>query len=202
VNGIAATALGKDPARSAPAHHSPNTLRRVLSRCVLAEAPLRRLSRPQEGSRVTGASRFYLHGGRVDEIVASFNQAAGWAFHHYDLRNHCIMLTDGSGNLLEQYEYDAFGQPYFYNAAGANVGSSAFGNRFLFQGREWLADLKLYDYRNRLYQPRLGRFLQPDPVGMQVEGATVRARGAVLYESRLTEGVREHGAESVSVLPQ
>ena len=35
--------------------------------------------------------------------------------------------------------------------------------RFLFTGREWLKDLKLYDYRNRMYQPELGRFLQPDP---------------------------------------
>jgi uncharacterized protein RhaS with RHS repeats len=26
-----------------------------------------------------------------------------------------------------------------------------------------LSDLKLYDYRNRMYQPELGRFLQPDP---------------------------------------
>jgi RHS repeat-associated protein len=40
---------------------------------------------------------------------------------------------------------------------------SPFGNRFLFTGREWLSDLKLYDYRNRMYQPELGRFLQPDP---------------------------------------
>src|SRR5205085_11756252 len=38
---------------------------------------------------------------------------------------------------------------------------SLFGNRFLFTGREWLPDL--YDFRNRIYQPELGRFLQPDP---------------------------------------
>src|SRR5216110_3097145 len=42
-------------------------------------------------------------------------------------------------------------------------GYSPYGNRFLFTGREWLADLRLYDYRNRLYQPELGRFMQPDP---------------------------------------
>src|SRR5256885_8049196 len=42
-------------------------------------------------------------------------------------------------------------------------GYSPYGNRFLFTGREWLADLRLYDFRNRLYQPELGRFMQPDP---------------------------------------
>jgi len=35
--------------------------------------------------------------------------------------------------------------------------------RFLFTGREWLSDLRVYDYRHRHYQPELGRFLQPDP---------------------------------------
>src|SRR5256714_3409662 len=42
-------------------------------------------------------------------------------------------------------------------------GYSPYGNRFLFTGREWLADLRLYDFRNRMYQPELGRFMQPDP---------------------------------------
>lgn len=35
--------------------------------------------------------------------------------------------------------------------------------RFLFTGREWISDLRIYDYRARQYQPELGRFLQPDP---------------------------------------
>jgi RHS repeat-associated protein len=66
--------------------------------------------------------------------------------------------------VIEQYEYDAFGQPYFYNAGGGPLpNGSSYGNRFLFTGREWLKDLKLYDYRARMYQPELGRFLQPDP---------------------------------------
>jgi RHS repeat-associated protein len=111
------------------------------------------------------ADRLYIHGGRVDEIVKSINYTAGGqvAYHHYDARGHCTMLTDSSGNILEQYEYDSFGLPYFYNGSGAQMDSSAYGNRFLFTGREWLSDLHLYDYRNRMYQPELGRFMQPDP---------------------------------------
>src|SRR5204862_5482777 len=63
----------------------------------------------------------------------------------------------------EQYEYDAFGYPYFFSSTAQPLNSSTWGNRMLFEGREWLSDLKLYDYRNRLYQPELGRFMQPDP---------------------------------------
>ncbi len=129
----------------------------------------------QEGNNAWGPSRVYVHGNRVDEIVWSYNTFTGeQAFHHYDARGHCTLLTDSAGSILEQYEYDAFGWPYFYDANGNSIGAydpvqnlwegySQFGNRFLFTGREWIADLKLYDYRNRMYQPELGRFLQPDP---------------------------------------
>jgi RHS repeat-associated protein len=118
----------------------------------------------QEGSNAWGPARVYVHGNRIDEIVWSYNTFTGeQAFHHYDARGHCTLLTDSVGNILEQYEYDAFGQPYFYDSTFQPVGSSTVGNRFLFTGREWLSDLKLYDYRNRMYQPELGRFLQPDP---------------------------------------
>jgi RHS repeat-associated protein len=123
----------------------------------------------QEGSNAWGPARVYVHGNRMDEIVWSYNTFTGeQAFHHYDARGHCTLLTDSLAYILEQYEYDAFGQPYFYDAMGTATivngqPGSLFGNRFLFTGREWLGDLKLYDYRNRMYQPELGRFLQPDP---------------------------------------
>jgi len=123
----------------------------------------------QEGTNAWGPARVYVHGNRIDEIVWSYNTFTGdQAFHQYDARGHCILLTDSLGGILEQYEYDAFGWPYFYDAAGTATTvngqpGSPFGNRFLFTGREWLCDLRIYDFRNRMYQPELGRFLQPDP---------------------------------------
>jgi RHS repeat-associated protein len=75
-----------------------------------------------------------------------------------------MMLTAGTqpGAIQEQYDYDAFGFPYFYTAGGGKL-LSVPRTRFLFTGREWLSDLRIYDYRARQYQPELGRFLQPDP---------------------------------------
>ncbi len=117
----------------------------------------------QEGPNASTADRLYVHGGRVDEIVAS-KQGGQWYNHQYHARGHCLLLTNSSGAIQEQYDYDAFGMPYIYNAAGTSLGNSGgVGNRFLFTGREWLKDLRVYDYRNRVYQPELGRFLQPDP---------------------------------------
>jgi RHS repeat-associated protein len=117
----------------------------------------------QEGSSAFVADRSYVHGGRVDEIVASQDGAGGpWYHHHYDGQGNCIMLTTVNGGLQEQYDYDAFGFPYFYSATGGKVTAPPH-TRFLFTGREWLRELRIYDYRARQYQPELGRFLQPDP---------------------------------------
>jgi RHS repeat-associated protein len=103
-------------------------------------------------------------GNRVDEIVADYATANGqWLFHSSDGRGHCMLLTSWNGAIAEQYEYDAFGQPYFFNASGTEFTSSQLKNRFLFTGREYLSELKLYDYRARLYQPELGRFMQARP---------------------------------------
>jgi RHS repeat-associated protein len=118
----------------------------------------------QEGPTGSAATRVYAHGNRVDEVVADYSYNDNqFRYHHYDARRNCILLTNQSGNLIEQYDYDAFGQPYFYNAIGQVRTETAEGNRFLFTGREWLSELRGYDYRNRLYIPQLGRFLQPDP---------------------------------------
>ena len=40
-----------------------------------------------------------------------------------------------------------------------------YGNRFMFQSREYFPELGIYDYRHRMYHHSLGRFLQSDPTG-------------------------------------
>ncbi len=90
-----------------------------------------------EEAAAGSASRYYVHGARVDEVVKQiiqYNPAP--RFFHYDARGHCTLQTDASGHIAEQYEYDAFGYPYFYDANGYNIGYSPWGNRFLFTGRE------------------------------------------------------------------
>jgi RHS repeat-associated protein len=121
----------------------------------------------QEGADVWSPTRLYVQGNRIDELEVTFNVVTSqYGFHQYDARGHCILTTDISGNMMEEYDYDAWGKPHFYSGSSWwswDLGYSEFGNRFLFTGREWLSDLGVYDYRNRLYHPELGRFLQPDP---------------------------------------
>jgi RHS repeat-associated protein len=44
---------------------------------------------------------------------------------------------------------------------------SRIGNNYLFHGREYEPEVGLYFYRNRYYMPRIGRFLQTDPMQYQ-----------------------------------
>jgi RHS repeat-associated protein len=106
---------------------------------------------------------YYINGATNDEpleIVVS-NVAN---FYLQDALGSTVRLTDGSGQVEESYTYDVFGAVAITDATSNPLATSAIGNRFMFTGREWLKELCLYDYRNRLYSADLGRFLQTDPL--------------------------------------
>ena len=74
-------------------------------------------------------------------------------------------LRDNGGVVVEKYTYDVFGRPKITADGQGEHSYSYYGHRFLFQGREYLYELGLSDYRHRMYHPGLGRFLQTDPKG-------------------------------------
>ena len=119
-----------------------------------------------------GAGNFQawnIYGPGADEILARYHATRGHLRYHHDRHGNVIAVLDVNGNLAERYTYDAFGLPTIMDANGTPYpnahGVSAVGNRFMFQGREWLGELGIYDYRHRMYDPGLGRFLQTDPTG-------------------------------------
>jgi RHS repeat-associated protein len=105
----------------------------------------------------------YVHGPNTDELVARVT-ASGPTYFHADALGSIVALTDARGQILERYSYDIYGAPTIKDPANTTIAASAFGNRFLFAGREYLAKIALYDYRNRFYSPATGRFLQTDPI--------------------------------------
>jgi len=112
-----------------------------------------------------------IYGATADEILGRWVSGVGNFSYHSDKNGNIYALMDSSGNVVEKYTYDAFGQPTitdWYGNPHLNAGGepqSWYGNRFMFQGREYLSELGIYDYRFRYYQPQLGRFLQKDPIG-------------------------------------
>jgi RHS repeat-associated protein len=89
---------------------------------------------------------------------------SGSVYYHHDGLGSTVVQTDAAGAKIESYTCDVFGTVSIFDAAGFLQSSSTAGNRFLFTGREWITELGLYDYRNRVYSPDLGRFLQLDPI--------------------------------------
>jgi RHS repeat-associated protein len=106
----------------------------------------------------------YIHGQGPDEIISRTDAIGATLYYHHDGLGNTLALTDASGQVVERYSYDAFGTPHVYDAAFNPLSSSSVHNRFLFTDREWIAELNLYDYRNRVYSAELGRFLQTDPI--------------------------------------
>ena len=106
----------------------------------------------------------YLHGAGTDEMLVKIS-SSGPAYYHHDGLGSTVALTGENGELLESYRYDAFGAATILSPSTLDPRlSTAFGNRFLFTGREWLSQAGIYDYRNRVYSASLGRFLQADPI--------------------------------------
>jgi RHS repeat-associated protein len=128
----------------------------------------------------------HVHGPSVDDLVLSELGGAVYYYHH-DHLNSTIAVTDESANVVEQYRYDVYGQPYFYGPDGTPRAESALGLRFLFTGREWRSSLALYDCRHRAYSPSLGRFLQMDPLGFAA------GKYDFMYYSRGLDRLRNYG---------
>jgi RHS repeat-associated protein len=85
--------------------------------------------------------------------------AVGASSRRYLHSNHqgsIIAQSANTGAVLARNAYDAYGIPASTNTA-----------RFGYTGQIWLQELGLNHYKSRLYAPRLGRFLQTDPIGYQ-----------------------------------
>lgn len=107
-----------------------------------------------------GIIKRYVHGDRVDEPWMQFigaNTALNNAqYFHSDHQGSIIALSDENAVTTATNAYDSYGIPGANNAG-----------RFGYTGQTWLKYSELYYYKARAYHPKLGRFLQTDPVGYE-----------------------------------
>lgn len=130
----------------------------------------------------TDLQAWNVYGPGADEILLRQKDGIGYTRFLLDRHGNVAFLLDNDGALVEKYTYDVFGQPKITGAASdVERPFSYYGHNFLFQGREYIHELRLYDYRNRFYDPKLGRFLQTDPTGLQTEGEKLSAQQTALY---------------------
>jgi RHS repeat-associated protein len=146
----------------------------------------------------------YVYGPGLDEPIRMTRSGTAY-YYHVDGLGNITEVTDASGNLVEQYSYDVYGTPTMRNSGGTVITSSAIGNRWLSQGRDWDNGTKLYNYRYRIYNPSIGRFMQTDPL-RSVAGQLRRVvGGANLYRfvgNTPLNRLDRHGLQGSLIPPQ
>jgi RHS repeat-associated protein len=98
----------------------------------------------------------YLNGPGIDNKIRQ-SDANGNLYFSTDHLGSTRALTDDSGSVVEQIDYDSFG-----NRNGGGSGRT----RYTYTGREYDAATSLYYYRARWYDPLAGRFISEDPIGL------------------------------------
>jgi len=98
----------------------------------------------------------YVHGiGNDDPLV--WYLGSGTTDSRYLLANErgsIIAQTSSSGNITATHQYSPYGEPTDNSSA-----------RFRYTGQILLPGTELYYYKARVYHPKLGRFMQTDPIG-------------------------------------
>jgi RHS repeat-associated protein len=111
----------------------------------------------QERSWPDGAVlRRYVHGPGADEPLVWYEGpgTADKRWLHADERGSIVAVSDAAGNAVAINRYDEYGTP-----AQTNAG------RFQYTGQAWLPEINQQYSKARLYNPRIGRFMQTDPIG-------------------------------------
>ena len=99
----------------------------------------------------------YLHGPGIDEPVAMIRNNQTY-YYHADGLGSIIAITDSYGRVVQRYEYDSFGNITYRQDPN-------FIQPYTYTGREYDEETGLYYYRNRYYDPKIGRFITQDPIG-------------------------------------
>lgn len=87
---------------------------------------------------------------------------------YYYHQNHLYsieMLSDGAGNLTEEYRYNAYGSQSRFDASGNPLAGSITGNRYGFTGQAYDSSTAQNNFYFRNYNPGTGVFHQQDPIG-------------------------------------
>lgn len=104
--------------------------------------------------------RRYVFGQQTDNPLIQYTSSSTASTYRQDLvSNHqgsVVAIANNAAQNVAINRYDEFGVP-----DDSNTG------RFGYTGQVWLSSANLYYYKARIYQPKLGRFLQTDPVGYE-----------------------------------
>jgi RHS repeat-associated protein len=95
----------------------------------------------------------------LPEIVLEDTVIRDYAYYHLDHLGTPQAMTDSKGNIIWQADYDPFGG--LVTLSGTEV------NNFRFPGQYFDSETGLHYNWHRYYDPETGRYLRPDPIGLE-----------------------------------
>jgi len=102
----------------------------------------------------------YVYGANFDEPLIQVTSAGVVTFLHANHQGSIIAKTSATGTVSNKYKYGLFGET-----------ASLSGTTFGFNAQRFDSESGLYYYKRRYFSPAIGRFLQPDPVGYDINAA-------------------------------
>ncbi|NJL69919.1 MAG: RHS repeat-associated core domain-containing protein [Microcoleus sp. SM1_3_4] len=120
-----------------------------------------------------------MYGIYIDEVLVK-TDANGPLFYHYNSQYSVVALTNSTGDIVERYDYGAYGKQRIYDGSGTEISETAVANPYGYTGRRKDNETGLWYFRNRMYDDELGRFIQADPLGY-VDGMNLYAGYFSMY---------------------
>lgn len=96
----------------------------------------------------------YVFGDEMDEPLIRVTSAGVLTFYHADKQGSIVGVSNATGGRANRNKFSEFGEI-------VTLGGTIFG----FTAQRYDSETGLYYYKNRYYSPKIGRFLQPDPIG-------------------------------------
>lgn len=134
-------------------------------------------------------TREYVTGPKLDELLAVREGGASW-YPVADQQKTVVGWIDARGRLASLVAYRPFGAPRVVGGEDAVASGLA-----MWTGRPFDKAAGLYQFRNRAYDPRLGRFSSADPKGF--ETGTNRY---LLAMANPFSGVDPFGLETLTII--
>ncbi|WP_372369475.1 RHS repeat-associated core domain-containing protein [Candidatus Uabimicrobium sp. HlEnr_7] len=116
-------------------------------------------------------SRQFVDGPQIDEHLQmiEYNEEGNIItekYFHQNSRNDTVAVTDSQGDTVFMFEYSTYGVPFLVSDDQELEEFSDFSEiLYLFHGRRVDEESSLMYFRNRYYNPEVGRWLQRDPLG-------------------------------------
>jgi RHS repeat-associated protein len=124
------------------------------------------LERDNSNQRIASYTRGLNYVGGIGGIISSYDIGGTSSHYLYDGLGSVTGLTDSTGSTSKTYTYDAFGNILQQSDTAANA--------YQFQTKQVSSSTGLVYFGARYYNPLVGRWLTPDPMGM-VDGPNLYA---------------------------